>query len=212
MNMLTETNIQQRSPEWFSQRTGKVTASRVSDLMAKTKSGPSASRASYMAQLITERLTQTPTEGFSSAAMQWGTDTEPQARMAYELMTGEAVVETGFIPHPTIAGFGASPDGLVGSDGLIEIKCPNSATHIETLLAGKVPSKYMIQMQVQMMCCGRDWCDFVSFDPRMPGDMNFWMQRVFADPTMQEDISAEVIKFLGDLDHKLQQLREKFNA
>lgn len=212
MNMLTETNIQQRSPEWFSQRTGKVTASRVSDLMAKTKSGPSASRASYMAQLITERLTQTPTEGFSSAAMQWGTDTEPQARMAYELMTGEAVVETGFIPHPTIAGFGASPDGLVGSDGLIEIKCPNSATHIETLLDGKVPSKYMIQMQVQIMCCGREWCDFVSFDPRMPGDMNFWMQRVFADPVMQENIKAEVIKFLGDLDMKLQQLREKFNA
>ena len=204
--------MEQRSEEWFAARLGCVTASRTADVMATTKTGYSASRANYMAQLITERLTQTPTEGFSSTAMQWGTDTEPQARMAYELMTGEAVVETGFIPHPTIVGFGASPDGLVGSDGLIEIKCPNSATHIETLLVGKVPSKYMIQMQVQMMCCGRDWCDFVSFDPRMPGDMNFWMQRVHADPALQEDISAEVIKFLGDLDHKLQQLREKFNV
>lgn len=203
---------EQRTDAWHSARLGKVTASRTADVMAQTKSGYSASRANYMAQLITERLTQTPTEGFSSSAMQWGTDTEPQARMAYELMTGEAVVETGFIPHPTIAGFGASPDGLVGSDGLIEIKCPNSATHIETLLAGKVPSKYMIQMQVQMMCCGRDWCDFVSFDPRMPGDMNFWMQRVHADHAMQTDIATEVIKFLGDLDHKLQQLREKFNV
>jgi putative phage-type endonuclease len=204
--------MQQQTEEWYQARIGRVTASRVADLMAKTKNGPSASRENYMAQLICERLTGARTEGFTSAAMMHGVDTEPQARMAYELMTGEAVVETGFIPHPTIAGFGASPDGLVGSDGLIEIKCPNSATHIETLLAGKVPSKYMIQMQVQMMCCGREWCDFVSFDPRMPGDMNFWMQRVFADPVMQEDISAEVIKFLGDLDMKLQQLREKFNV
>ena len=203
---------EQRTDAWHSARLGRVTASRTADVMATTKTGYSASRANYMAQLITERLTQTPTEGFSSPAMQWGTDIEPQARMAYELMTGETVVETGFVPHPTIVGFGASPDGLVGSDGLIEIKCPNSATHIETLLAGKVPSKYMIQMQVQMMCCGREWCDFVSFDPRMPGDMNFWMQRVHADHAMQTDISAEVIKFLGDLDHKLQQLREKFNV
>jgi putative phage-type endonuclease len=203
---------EQRTEAWHSARCGKVTASRTADVMAQTKSGYAASRANYMAQLITERLTQTPTEGFSSTAMQWGTDTEPQARMAYELMTGEAVVETGFIPHPTIAGFGASPDGLVGSDGLIEIKCPNSATNIETLLAGKVQSKYMIQMQVQMMCCGRDWCDFVSFDPRMPGDMNFWMQRVHADHASQTDIKAEVIKFLGDLEMKLQQLREKFNV
>jgi putative phage-type endonuclease len=204
--------MQQQTEEWYQARIGRVTASRVADLMAKTKSGPSASRENYMAQLICERLTGARTEGFTSAAMMHGVDTEPQARMAYELMTGEAVVETGFIPHPTIAGFGASPDGLVGSDGLIEIKCPNSATHIETLLAGKVPSKYMIQMQVQMMCCGREWCDFVSFDPRMPGDMNFWMQRVHADHAMQTDIKAEVIKFLGDLDHKLQQLREKFNV
>lgn len=203
---------EQRTEAWRSARLGRVTASRTADVMATTKTGYSASRANYMAQLITERLTQTPTEGFSSPAMQWGTDTEPQARMAYELMTGESVVETGFIPHPTIAGFGASPDGLVGSDGLIEIKCPNSATHIETLLAGKVPSKYMIQMQVQMMCTGREWCDFVSFDPRMPGDMNFWMQRVHADHASQTDIKAEVIKFLSDLEMKLQQLREKFNA
>ena len=204
--------MEQRSEEWFAARLGCVTASRTADVMATTKTGYSSSRANYMAQLITERLTQTPTEGFSTTAMQWGTDTEPQARMAYELMTGEAVVETGFVPHPTILGFGASPDGMVGSDGLIEIKCPNSATHIETLLAEKVPSKYMIQMQVQMMCCGRDWCDFVSFDPRMPADMSFWMQRVFADSPMQEDIATEVIKFLNDVEMKLQQLREKFNA
>jgi len=204
--------MEQRSEEWFAERLGCVTASRTADVMAKTKSGYAASRANYMAQLITERLTQTSVKGFTSAAMQHGTDTEPQARMAYELVTGETVVETGFVPHPLIAGFGASPDGLVGSDGLIEIKCPNSATHIETLLDGKVPSQYMIQMQVQMMCLGRDWCDFVSYDPRMPADMSFWMQRVFSDQAMQENIAVEVISFLGEMAHKLQRLREKFNG
>jgi len=204
--------MEQRSEEWFAARLGCVTASRTADVMAKTKSGYAASRANYMAQLITERLTQTSVKGFTSAAMQHGTDTEPQARMAYELVTGETVVETGFVPHPLIAGFGASPDGLVGSDGLIEIKCPNSATHIETLLDGKVPSQYMIQMQVQMMCLGRDWCDFVSYDPRMPADMSFWMQRVFSDQAMQENIAVEVISFLGEMAHKLQRLREKFNG
>ena len=152
--------MEQRSEEWYTARLGCVTASRAADVMAKTKAGYSASRGNYMAQIITERLTERPTEGFSSSAMQWGTDTEPQARMAYELMTGETVEETGFVPHPTIKFFGASPDGLVGSDGLIEIKCPNTATHIDTLLSDKVPSKYIKQMHVQMICTDRQWCDF----------------------------------------------------
>jgi putative phage-type endonuclease len=165
-----------------------------------------------MAQLITERLTNTRADGFSSSAMQWGTDTEPQARMAYEFMTGETVDETGFVLHPSIQGFGASPDGLVGSDGLIEIKCPNSATHIDTLLSEKVPAKYITQMQVQMMCTGREWCDFVSFDPRLPGDMVFWSKRVWADPERQQDIETEVRKFLIEVEDKLQKLKDKFNA
>ena len=163
-----------------------------------------------MAQLITERLTGRPTEGFSSAAMQWGTDTEPQARAAYEIMTGRDVIEVAFIQHPEINGFGASPDGFVGSDGLIEIKCPNTATHIETLLAEKVPSKYITQMQVQMLCTGRAWCDFVSFDPRLPGDMAFWMSRVEADAEMQAEIEAEVQKFLTELSDKQAKLEAKF--
>jgi len=203
--------MEQRSTEWFSARLGCVTASRTADVMAKTKSGYSASRANYMAQLITERLTGQQAEGFSSAAMQWGTDTEPQARMAYELMTGETVTETGFVLHPSIPNFGASPDGLVGSDGLIEIKCPNTATHIDTLLAEKVPSKYMTQMHVQMICTGRDWCDFVSFDPRLPGEMTFWMQRVERDDQLCQDIEAEVIKFLEELAAKMAKLGAKFN-
>ena len=204
--------MEQRSDEWFTARLGCVTASRTADVMAKTKSGYSASRANYMAQLITERLTETKADGFSSAAMQWGTETEPQARAAYELMTGEDVIEDGFVKHPTIEGFGASPDGLVGSDGLVEIKCPNSATHIDTLLSQKVPAKYMTQMQVQMMCCGREWCDFVSFDPRLPADMSFWMQRVWADADRQKEIETEVRLFILELEDKLQKLRDQFNA
>lgn len=204
--------MEQRSDEWFSARLGCVTASRTADVMAKTKSGYSASRANYMAQLITERLTGQPAEGFSSAAMQWGTDTEPQARMAYELMTGETVQETGFVLHPSIKFFGASPDGLVGSDGLLEIKCPNTSTHIDTLLADKVPSKYLTQMHVQMICTGRNWCDFVSFDPRLPGDMSFWMQRVHREDAFCKEIEAEVSSFLDELGTKIQQLRSKFGV
>jgi putative phage-type endonuclease len=204
--------MEQRTDEWFAARLGCVTASRTADVMAKTKSGYSASRGNYMAQLITERLTGEKADGFSSAAMQWGTETEPQARNAYEIMTGEDVLEDGFVAHPTIKGFGASPDGLVGSDGLVEIKCPNSATHIDTLLSEKVPVKYVTQMQVQMMCCQREWCDFVSFDPRLPGDMNFWMKRVWADEDRQKEIETEVRLFLLEAEDKLQKLRDKFGG
>ena len=204
--------MEQRSEEWFSARLGCVTASRTADVMAKTKSGYSASRANYMAQLITERLTGQANEGFSSAAMQWGADTEPQARMAYELITGENVREVGFVLHPTIKSFGASPDGLVGANGLIEIKCPNTATHIDTLLSEKVPSKYITQMHVQMICTRRDWCDFVSFDPRLPGEMNFWMHRVHRDDDLCKDIEAEVVAFLEETDMKIASLRKKFGG
>ena len=202
--------MEQRTPEWFAARLGCVTASRTADVMAKTKSGYSASRSNYMAQLITERLTQTQSEGFTSAAMQWGTDTEPQARVAYELLTGADVVEEAFVVHPTIEGFGASPDGLVGADGMLEIKCPNSATHIDTLLSEKVPAKYITQMQVQMLCAGRSWCDFVSFDPRLPGDMNYWCKRIEADAERHAEIEAEVIKFLAEIDDKITALKAKF--
>jgi putative phage-type endonuclease len=204
--------MEQRTEDWFEARLGRVTASRTADVMAKTKTGYSASRANYMAQLITERLTGRSESGFSSAAMQWGTETEPQARAAYELMTGRNVVEVGFVQHPVVLDFGASPDGLVGDDGLIEIKCPNTATHIETLLNEKVPSKYNIQMQVQMLCTDRAWCDFVSFDPRLTGDMAFWMKRVERDDKLCKEIEAEVVKFLAELGQKLDQLRSKFGG
>ena len=202
--------MDQRSDEWFAARLGKVTASRVADLMAKTKSGPSASRANYMADLIVERMTGQKAEGFTSAAMQWGTDTEPQARAAYEFLTDADVAETGFVLHPSIADFGASPDGLVGDDGLVEIKCPATATHIETLLTETVPAKYITQMQAQMACTGRAWCDFVSFDPRMPGDMQLWVKRVPCDPAFMSEMEGEVQAFLAELDRKLDALTQRY--
>ncbi|MEK9797370.1 MAG: YqaJ viral recombinase family protein [Alphaproteobacteria bacterium] len=202
--------MEQRSPEWVAARLGKVTASRVADLMAKTKSGPSASRQNYMADLIVERLTGEQADHFQSAAMIWGTETEPLAREAYSFITAQAVVEEGFVLHPSIADFGASPDGLVGSDGLVEIKCPATATHIETLLTETVPAKYITQMQAQMACTGRAWCDFVSFDPRMPGDMQLWVKRVPCDPAFMAALEGEVQAFLAELAQKLDALTERY--
>ena len=203
--------MDQRSEEWFAARLGKVTGSRVADLMAKTKSGYSTSRQNYMAELICERLTGQQGERFTNAAMAWGTETEPQARAAYEFLTDNSVTETGLVLHPVIADFGASPDGLVGADGLLEIKCPNTATHIETLLGEAVPSKYITQMQAQMACTGRAWCDFVSFDPRLPGDLQLWVKRVDRDEAFIAEMESEIRAFLTELDAKVEALRARYS-
>lgn len=202
--------MEQRTDEWFAARCGKVTASRVADLMAKTKSGSSASRANYMADLIVERLTGQRAEGFTSAAMQWGTDTEPQARAAYEFLTDADVVEEGFCLHPFIPDFGASPDGLIGHVGLLEIKCPNTAAHLDVLLTGTVPAKYVTQMQAQMACTGREWCDFVSFDPRMPGEMQIFVKRVERDHAFIAEMEDEVTAFLTEIAQKLDALQARY--
>lgn len=191
--------MEQRTDDWFAARLGKVTASRVADVMARTKSGPSASRANYAAQLVTERLTGRQADSFSNAAMQWGTDTEPQARAMYELATGGTVTECGFFDHPTVAMSGASPDGLVGDDGIVEIKCPNSATHIETLRGSAIPQKYILQMQWQLACTGRAWCDFASFDPRLPEPMQLHVTRIERDDAMIADIEAAITDFLAEV-------------
>ena len=200
--------IEQRTEDWFQIRLGKVTASRVSDVMAKTKSGYSASRDNYMAQLIVERLTNTKAESFTNAAMEWGTNQEPFARAAYEVKAGFLVEEEGFVSHPTIKMAGASPDGLVEQDGLVEIKCPNTATHIETLLSQKVPEKYILQMQFQITCTQRMWCDFVSFDPRMPEKNQLFIKRVERDDRIIHEIETEITKFLNELDQKLTKLEQ----
>ena len=198
--------IEQRSDAWFSARLGKVTASRVADVIAKTKSGYSTSRDNYMAQLVCERLTGQQGESFTNAAMQWGTETEPLARSAYEAYADLMVEEIAFVQHPKIEMAGASPDGLVGLFGMLEIKCPNTATHIEALLTETVPTKYITQMQWQMACAQRQWCDYVSFDPRIRQDLQLFVKRVKFDATYVAMLEEEVIKFLKELDIKVNKL------
>ena len=197
--------MEQRTEEWFAARCGKVTASRVADIIAKTKTGASASRENYLAQLVCERMTSKPAESYSNSAMQWGTDTEPFARAAYEARMDLLVTEVGFIDHPWIAMSGASPDGLA-NEGMVEIKCPNTATHIDTLLSRTVPAKYITQMMWQMACADRPWCDFVSFDPRLPERHQLFIKRINYDPEMVNLLENSVIQFLGDVDLKIQQL------
>lgn len=203
-------SIEQRSPEWFAARLGKVTASRIADVCARTKTGWGASRKNYMADLVAERLTGTKAEGFTNAAMQWGTDMEPEARVAYEFYRDANVAEVGFVLHPSIAETGASPDGLVGDDGLVEIKCPNTATHIETLRGGALPEKYFLQMQWQMACTGRQWTDFASYDPRLPESMRLFVDRVKRDDTAIAAIERDVTEFLIELRAVVAELRSKY--
>ena len=198
--------LEQGSAEWLQARCGKVTASRVADVAAETKAGWGASRKNYMADLIAERLTGQPASSFSNEAMRWGTDTEPQARAAYEFFHDVAVVQVGLINHPDIPKSAASPDGLVSDDGMVEIKCPNTATHIDTLLSGKIPAKYDTQMQWQMACTGRAWCDFVSFDPRMPEHLSMFVRRVERNEERIAELSEIVGTFLTELDAKITEL------
>lgn len=202
--------IVQGSPEWFAARSGKVTASRVADVVARTKTGYGATRANYAAQLVAERLTGRTEPGFSNAAMQWGTDNEPAAREAYEYRSGVFVEQIAFVDHPRIVMTGASPDGLVGTDGLLEVKCPNTATHIETLLSGKIPAKYQTQMAWQMACTGRQWCDFVSFDPRLPDRMSLFVQRYERDGGFIVDLEREVALFLAEVEATVAALTEAY--
>lgn len=204
--------IEQGTPEWHAQRLGKVTASRIADVTAKTKTGWGASRANYMAELLVERLTGNPTEGFMNAAMQWGKDQEPAARETYEFITAATVEQAPFVGHPNIAMAGASPDGFVGTDGLVEIKCPNSATHSDTLLGENIAGKYVAQMQWQMACTGRKWCDWVSFDPRFPVSMRMFVQRVPRDDAMIKELEKAVTEFLFDLDGRVTALRSKYET
>lgn len=196
---------------WRQARIGMVTASRVADVVAKTKSGPSASRVRYMGELIAERLTGIPQDnGYTNAAMEHGIATEAEARAAYAFEVGEEITGDGqsFVAHPDLAA-GASPDGLVGDYGLVEIKCPNTATHIETRLSGKVPSKYITQMMWQMACCGRDWCDFVSYDPRLPENLRLFVKRVERDDKQITELESAVRDFIAEMEAKLERLNGK---
>ena len=199
--------MEQRTDDWFAARLGKVTASRVADVIAKTKTGYGAGRANYMADLVVERLTGQKASSFSNAAMEWGTEQEPNAKAAYAAKTGILVEEVGFIDHPTVAMSGASPDGFA-EEGLVEIKCPNTATHLEYIFDGKPPQKYVTQMQWQMACAGKPWCDFVSYDPRLPERLQLLVVRVPRDDDYIKMLEQEVTTFLQELDDKLNKLEK----
>jgi putative phage-type endonuclease len=201
--------IIQGTTEWKQLRLGKVTASRISDVMSKGKNGESASRKNYRTELVVQRLTGEPGESFTNAAMEWGTNTEPFARAAYEAATSTCVMQVPFVNHLTISNFGCSPDGMISTNGLIEIKCPNSTTHIEYLLDGKPPTKYVPQMQCQMAVTGRKWCDFVSYDPRLPEDLQLFVVRLERDDEYIKAMEEEVTKFLEEVETMYKQLKEK---
>lgn len=199
----------QGSTEWLASRAGKVTASRIADVMAKLKTGEAAARRDYRAQIVAEILTGKPQDdGFTNAAMQWGTDTEPFARAAYEAHNSVMVDQCGLVLHPTIERGAASPDGLVDG-GLVEIKCPKTATHLEYLMAGTAPAKYQPQMLWQMACTEREFCDFISFDPRLPQDLQMLVVRFERDDKRIKEIEAEVIKFLAEVDATIEQLHKR---
>jgi putative phage-type endonuclease len=208
--------IEQGTVEWHLMRLGKVTASRIADVLSKGKSGESASRRNYRTELVVQRLTGLPGESFSNAAMEHGVITEPKARTAYEVEKQQFVEQVAFIDHPSIEWFGCSPDGLVTpsvngffGEGLIEIKCPNSTTHVDYLADNKPPAKYIPQMQCQMAVTGRQWCDFVSFDPRLPDDLQLFVVRLERDQEYIEAMEAEVKKFLSEVDEMFIKLKER---
>lgn len=199
-------NIIQRSDEWFKARCGSLGASQLNEALATTKSGWGASRENVKNKIIAERLTGIPTEGYTNSAMQWGIDNEDGARTAYEAHTGTFVEEMGIAYHPVLKFTHASPDGLVGSDGLIEIKCPNTTTHIETIKSGKAPSKYIRQMLWQMRCVDRAWCDFVSFDPRLPKHLQLFVVRVDRDEAALTLLEQQVEEFLIEVEKEIELL------
>lgn len=208
--LLSQSPSLQGTEQWIKDRIGKATASRISDALAKIKSGWGASRANYAAELIMERLTDLPYPQYVSQAMAWGTQHEPEAVATYSLMIEEEVTTVGFVPHPTIPMAGASPDRLVGEAGLAEFKCPNTATHIATLMGGSIPNEYIIQMQFQMACTWRHWCDWNSYDPRMPVNMRLFTKRIYRDQAYIREIEGQVAAFLKEVDNAVDQLKSRY--
>lgn len=192
--------VEQGTDAWFSMRLGKVTASRVADVMAKTKTGVAASRQNYLIELALQRVTGVFEQGFTTQAMQNGVDREAQARVLYEVTTSEFVDQTAFIDHPTIIGFGCSPDGLVNIKGLCEIKCRGNAGHWEVIKSGEIPKKYWIQQQAQLSCTGREWNDYVGYNPNFPERSQLFIKRVYRDESFISEMEAEIKQFLDEVE------------
>ena len=199
--------MEQGTPEWKAARLGKLTASRVADATDLLKSGkPGAKRVTYMGELIAERLTGIVVEKYQNDLMRWGTEQEPEARAMYEFFHSVEVAQIAFVEHPSISMAGASPDGLVGAEGLIEIKCPSTSTHVDTLLAQAIPEEYVKQIDWQMACTGRLWCDFVSYDPRLPPHMAMFVCRRERDDAAISALEADARAFLVEIDMKVDAL------
>jgi putative phage-type endonuclease len=202
----------QRTDEWLEARLGCVTASRIEAVMAKGKgSTPSATRKNYMFELVVETLTGSSGEGgYMNSDMQRGIDLEPLAVSAYEFTSGLGTQEVGFVKHPTIEKSGASPDRLVEEDGLVEIKCPKTANHFKYWMDGTIDRGYILQMQWQMACTGREWCDFVSYDPTVTDPAyNLHIRRIERDNALISEIEDEVRAFLTETERTVEQIREK---
>ena len=203
--------MQQGSEEWKQARCGRVTASRVHDIVAVTRSGGfTAGRKNYLSTLVWERLTGKPASTYQSAAMAYGTECEPEARFAYALKQGVEIEEVGFIAHPTIEMAGASPDGLVAKDGLVEIKCPQSSAHLDRWLGVKIDPTYLDQMMFQMACTGRQWCDFVSYHRDAPEEMQLHITRIMRDDKAIAALDIEVEQFLIDVEATVDLLRKRY--
>jgi putative phage-type endonuclease len=206
--------IEQRTEEWFQQRLGKVTASRISDVIAKTKTGVSTSRQNYLIQLVSERLTGKKGDSYVNQAMLDGIEREDAARKLYEIERNISVSEVGFFEHPVLSMSGASPDGAVHAQiegkyaGLIEIKCPIETTHTNTLMSKSVPSKYIPQMQWQLACTGASWVDFVSYNPNFPPELQLFISRVDRDQSYISELEVEVEKFLEEVEQTIIKLKE----
>lgn len=203
-------DLTQGTDEWRMARAGSLGASQLHEALAKTKTGWGASRANLMATLIVEQLTGRPQDGFQSAAMLHGIETEPEARDAYSFYQNADVIQVGLVRHPSIGGTHASPDGLVGSDGLVEIKCPQPAAHLETLLTQTMPNKYVLQALWQMACCDRSWCDLVSYSPAFPESMRLFVKRIERDPAKIAELEGEVIAFLQEVRERVDALRSRY--
>jgi len=199
--------MKQQTPEWFAARLGKATGSRISDIVSKTKTGYGSSREDYLFQLVVERLTGVNTVSYSSPAMQWGVEQEEYARSAYEAHMGVLVDQVGSIDHPRIAMSSASPDGLIGDDGMVEIKCPMTKNHLNMFLGQSIAKSYMDQMMWQMAVTGRKWVDYVSFDPRCPAGLQLFIQTIERDNEYIAALEFEVVKFLDEVESKEKDLR-----
>lgn len=202
-------DLKQGTDEWKKSRLGHVSASQLASVMAKGKSGEAVVRKNYKMQLVAERMTMQIQPSYSNAAMEWGVQQEPFARMAYEVSHETFVDQTGFWKHSDILWLGCSPDGLVDSDGLVEIKCPNTTTHIDNLLAKQVPSEYVKQVQGQLWVMGREWVDFISFDPRMPQHKQLMVVRAYRDDQLIAEMEKEVHKFLTEVEEIIEKLSKE---